>query len=79
MRKEVPTLVAGLVIAVALLVVIGVYLLMSRPQSLTERPPIEEGVPATARPGGPTGRPGVTPTAPPTGILPSQPSKTAPR
>lgn len=79
MRKEMPTWVAGVVIVVVLLVVIGVYLLMSRPQSPTERPPIEEGVPATARPGGPIGRPGVTPTTPPAGVPPSQPPKTAPR
>lgn len=79
MRKEVPTWVAGVVIVVVLLIVIGVYLMVSRPQTPTERPPIEEGIPATARPGGPMGRPGVTPTTPPTGASPSQPPKTTPR
>lgn len=79
MRKEIPTWVAGVVIVIVLLLIAGVYLLISRPQTPTERPPIEEGIMTTARPGGPMGQPGATPTTPSTGAQPSQPPLTTPR
>lgn len=76
MRKEVPTWLVGVVIVFVLLVVVGVYLLISRPQTPTERPPIEKGIPMTARPGGPTG---AIPTTPPAGAQSSQPPARTPR
>ncbi len=79
MQKEVPTWVAGLVIVIVLLLVVGAYYLMTRPQAPTERPPIEEGGVVTARPGGPMGQPGATPMTPPAGAQPSQPPVTTPR
>lgn len=59
MRKEVPTWVAGIVIVIVLLIIAGVYFLTSRPQTPSERPPIEKGGVATARPGGPAGQQGL--------------------
>lgn len=64
MRKEVPTWVAAVVIVVVLIIVVVALVMFTRPRPITEKAPIEEGGPVTARPGGPMGGPGAPPGAP---------------
>ncbi|MGQ9463675.1 MAG: hypothetical protein ACUVRR_11595 [Candidatus Fervidibacter sp.] len=43
MRKEIPTWVAVVVILVVLVIIVGAFVLLTKPRAPEERPPIEMG------------------------------------